>query len=121
MKIEQILASGYQPTWVEGYRVNAFAIDTKYRTLLLDTTGKRINVSLDLEYTSDLELQFQMVVSFNEEVAHAMLLAKVAPVESKDVLQTLARSIETMGKEPTQAISNMATLYQSALSKKGSL
>ena len=80
MKIGQILESGYKPAYFKKSRVINYKVSTEYQTVLIETANdERVPLSLDLEKPDELE--FEMVVTFSEEIAQALLITGVAPLE----------------------------------------
>ena len=80
MNIGQILESGYKPAYFKKTRIVDYKVSSEYQTLMIDTaTDERIPLALSLEKPDELE--FEMVVTFSEEIAQALLITGVAPLE----------------------------------------
>lgn len=80
MNIGQILESGYKPAYFKKTRIVDYKVSTEYQTLMIETaTDERIPLALNLEKPEELE--FEMVVTFSEEIAQALLITGVAPLE----------------------------------------
>lgn len=80
MNIGQILESGYKPAYFKKTRIIDYKVSSEYQTLVIETaTDERIPLALSLEKPDELE--FEMVVTFSEEIAQALLITGVAPLE----------------------------------------
>ena len=91
MNIGQILESGYKPAYFKKTRIVDYKVSSEYQTLMIETaTDERIPLALSLEKPDELE--FEMVVTFSEEIAQALLITGVAPLEKCYVKSKTHRS-----------------------------